>query len=107
MSSAYADIDYKNNRFEYPDLTRIIGEPTTASLITLHNQVKSNAQAVNTALGGGANGHLGLVCSPATYATLVPGNTPYERPVNPGQLQIAGNETQYRIAQRNQEHREA
>ena len=62
MGSVYEDIDYKNNIFEYPDLTGIIGEPVTASLITLHNKVKSNAQAVNTSLGGGENGHLGLVC---------------------------------------------
>ena len=107
MGSERESIDYKNNIFEYPDLTRIIGEPTTATLITLLNQVRSNAQSVNTSLGGGENGHLGLVCSPETYATLVPGDTPYERPVNPGELQLEGTETQYQIAQRNREHVEA
>ena len=107
MSKVFEDIDYKNNRFEYPDLTRIIGEPTTSSLITLHNEVKSNAISVNTTLGGGQNGHLGLVVTPATYATLVPGDTPYTRPANPGRLQITGNETQYQIAQRRDEHDEA
>ena len=107
MSTAFTDIDYKNNIFQYPDLTRIIGEPTTASLITLHTQVKSNAQAVHSPLGGGENGHLGLVVTPQVYATLVPGDTPYVRPVNPGVLQIDGNETQYQIAQRRSEHAEA
>ena len=107
MGPVIEDIDYRNNKFEYPDLTRIIGEPTTATLITLHNQVRSNAQSVDTALGGGENGHLGLVCTPETYATLVPGNTPYIRPENPGRLQIEGNETQYQIAQRREEHQEA
>ena len=107
MGSAYENIDYKNNIFEYPELTRIIGEPTTASLITLLNEVKTNAQAVHTTLGGGAHGHLGLVCSSTTYATLVPSNTPYERPRNPERLQIEGTETQYQIAQRNQEYQEA
>ena len=84
----FEDIDYKNNIFDHPDLTRIIGEPTTASLITLHQEVKANAQSVSTSLGGGANGHLGLVCSPETYQELVPGDTPYIRPTNPGRLQI-------------------
>ena len=107
MTNPYADIDYKNNFFQYPDLTRIIGEPTTASLITLHTEVKSNAQAVNSPLGGGENGHLGLVVTPEVYATLVPGDTPYVRPVNPGNLIINGDETQYQIAQRRQEHDEA
>ena len=46
MTKPFADINYKNNYFEYPDLTRIIGEPTTSSLITLYNEVKSNAIAV-------------------------------------------------------------
>ncbi len=76
------DIDYKNNLFEHPELTRILGEPTTASLITLLAEVRDNAGSVQTELGGGAHGHLGLVCSPATYQILVPATTPYERPEN-------------------------
>ena len=107
MTSLFDDVDYKNNVFEYPDLSRIIGEPTTATLITLHNEIKANAQSVHTTLGGGENGHLGLVCSPEAYQTLVPGGTPYEKPANPGRLQIEGNETQYQIAQRKQEHDES
>ena len=107
MGPIYEDVDYKNNRFEYPDLTRIIGEPTTATLMTLHNEIKSNAQSVPTSLGGGENGHLGLVCSPEAYAALVPGNTPYIRPENPGTLQIQGTETKYQISQRKEEHQEA
>ena len=77
MSSAFEDIDYKNNIFDYPDITRIVGEPTTSTLITLRNEIKANAQSVYTTLGGGENGHLGLICSEEAYATLVPANTPY------------------------------
>ena len=106
MNKAYDDIDYKNNYFDYPDLTRIIGEPTTSSLITLHNEVKANAITVACPLGGGQHGHLGLVCTPETYATLVPANTPYERPQDPGRFIIEGTETQYQIAQRRDEHAE-
>lgn len=100
MNHQFQDIDYKNNIFEYTDLTRILGESTIAALITLRNEVKANAQAVHSTLGGGEHDHLGLVCSPQTYATLVPGNTPYNKPTNSGRLVIDGNETQYQIAQR-------
>ena len=107
MTSHYTDVDYKNNIFEYLDLTRIIGEPTTVALITLQNEVKANAQAVHSTLGGGKHGHLGLICSPETYSTLVLGNTSYVKPTNPGRLVIDGTETQYQIAQRRDEHTEA
>ena len=107
MNQPFKDIDFKNNIFEYPDLTQIIGEPSTATLITLRNEVKANAQAVHSTLGRGEHGHLGLVCSPEIYATLIPGNTPYTKPQNPGRLIIEGTETQYQIAQPRDEHAEA
>ena len=44
------DIDYKTNLFEHPELTRIIGEPTMASLITLLAEVWDNAGSVQTDL---------------------------------------------------------
>eukprot|EP00957_Ditylum_brightwellii_P058044 4401828-Ditylum_brightwellii.AAC.1 len=60
MSSLKSNINYKNNYFEYPELTPIHGEPTTAALLNLRSKVRSNAQLVDTTLGGGANRHLGL-----------------------------------------------
>eukprot|EP00957_Ditylum_brightwellii_P089453 6811972-Ditylum_brightwellii.AAC.1 len=35
MLTTHQDIDYKSNVFELPELTRIRGEPTTSSLLTL------------------------------------------------------------------------
>ena len=93
--NAPQDIDYKNNLFEHPELTRIIGEPTTATLITLQAEVRDNAQAVQSDLGGGQHGHLGLVCTQAAYAALVPQAPAYTRPVNPGRLAVTSNLTQY------------
>ena len=101
------DVDYKNNLFEHPELTRIVGEPSTATLITLQAEVRDNAQSVQSDLGGGANGHLGLVCSDTTYQALVPDSTPYIRPENPGRLQMENDMTQYQIAQVRDEHAEA
>ena len=47
------DIDYKNNIFEIPELTKIHGEPSTATLLDLRNEIRCNAQSVTTTLGGG------------------------------------------------------
>ena len=94
--------------FEHPDLSCIIGEPTTTTLITLLAEVRDNAGSVQTDLGGGAHGHLGLVCSPNTYQTLIPGAEPYVRPENPGRLVLAeAGLTQYQIAQAREEHEES
>ena len=84
MNHQFNGVDFKENIFGYPDLTRIIGEPTTTALIILRNEIKVNSQAVYTALGGGKHGHLGLVCLPTMYATLLPGNTPYIKQLNLG-----------------------
>eukprot|EP00957_Ditylum_brightwellii_P093857 7147087-Ditylum_brightwellii.AAC.1 len=53
---------------------------------------ESNAQSVDTMLGGGANGHLGLVCDSAMY-TGIPGAAAYVCPLNPGQLTVTSTAT--------------
>eukprot|EP00957_Ditylum_brightwellii_P023640 1784127-Ditylum_brightwellii.AAC.1 len=53
-------------------------------------------QSSNTTLGGGANGHLVLVCDLSTYASI-PGTTSYVRPAHPGPLAIPGEATQFQI----------
>lgn len=100
-----SDIDYKNTHFEYPELTRIHGEPTTANLITLQREIRANAITVHTTLGGGHHGHLGLVCSAATYATI-PNTQVYVRPIAPGALALEQGLTQYQIAQAREQHAE-
>ena len=102
-----ANIDYKNNLFEHPELTRIVGEPSTATLITLQAKIRDNAQSVQSDLGGGEHGHLGQVCTPEAYCSLVPNAAPYERPENPGRLLVAEGLMQYQIAQYRDEHAES
>ena len=80
------NIDYINTTFEYPVLTKIQGQPDFQSLKTIKDELKANATTVPTDLGGGANGHLGLVLTPAEYANVNPIN--YVRPAHPGQLVI-------------------
>ena len=91
-------VDLKQTFFDYPELSKISGEPTLGSLMTLCNELKANAQSVTTTLGGGANGHLGLVLSAQAYEQIAPG-TPYIRPVLP-EMDIDNNDTRYILAQK-------
>ena len=65
------NIDYVDTYFEFPTLTNIHGEPTYFQLKELKNELKSNATSVTSDLGGGGNGHLGLVLSQQNIPTLV------------------------------------
>ena len=54
-----------------------MGELTTAMVITLQAEIRNNAQSVQSDLGGGANGHLGLVCTAEAYQELLLDIQPY------------------------------
>ena len=95
--------DFKNTYFQHPSLTPVRGEPTYESLTRMYREIKANANSVPTTLGGGNNGHLGLVVSQETYQRIAP-NTPFVRPVNPGVLGLLPNATQYQIAQQTATH---
>ena len=75
--------DYRS-LFEIKEATRINGEPTYESLTNLQDQLKINAQAIPSVLGGGNHGHLGLVVSPTEYQMIT--LTPFVRPTNPGEF---------------------
>ena len=79
MSGSSSFPNYRDTAFEYPDLTVITGEPTYESLTVLLNQLKANARSVQTSLGGGQNGYLGLLLSPEQCAILAP-TTPFIYP---------------------------
>ena len=61
----------------------IVGEPTYQTLKELKDQLKANATSIPTTLGGGNHGYLGLILSPAAYATISP--TAFVEPAYPGQ----------------------
>eukprot|EP00957_Ditylum_brightwellii_P148275 11289114-Ditylum_brightwellii.AAC.1 len=106
MSTSRTNINYNNNYFEYPELTLIHGEPTTSTLLSLHSKVRSNAQSGDTMLGGGSNGHLGLVCDATIYANI-PGAAAYVHPLNPGQLAVPATASQAQIVHLQDQHEEA
>ncbi len=84
-------INYRETFFEFPELTKIHGEPTSESLYKLRNELKANAQSVYSNLSDGAHGHLALVLDDVQYALLT--NQPFVRPTHPGALNMAANIT--------------
>jgi hypothetical protein len=88
---ASTGINYRETYFEFPELTKIHGEPTSESLFKIRNELKANAQSVYSHLSDGAHGHLALVLSDAQYAILT--NQPFARPVHPGPLVIPAGTT--------------
>ena len=81
-TTASGVIDIKQTYFDYPDLTKIDGEPNVITLLKLKNELKATAQSVSTLLGGGQHGNLGLILTPAEYQNVAYG-TPYNKPSLP------------------------
>ena len=58
-------IDYASSYFKYKTPTPIRGEPTNKALKRLQTELRANASSVETDLGGGDHGYLGLVLTDA------------------------------------------
>ena len=97
-------INYRDTFFEFPELTKLQGEPTCESLFLLRNELKANAQAVHSNLSDGAHGHLALVLSDAQYALITP--LAFIRPAHPGTLAIPDGTTAAMAAVLKEAHRE-
>ena len=98
-------VNYVDTYFEYKTLTKIHGEPSYEGIKKIKDELKANAMAVNSELGGGQHGHLGLVLTPEEYARI--SNVPYERPDHPGDVDIPGNTTQHEATRLLREHKDA
>ena len=82
------NIDYAAVYFKYSVPTPITGEPTHKSLKRLKTELRANASSVDTDLGGGDHGYLGLVLTDVEYARIMPTPQPFV-PLNfPGLLVI-------------------
>ena len=86
-------VDYISTYFEHPTLAKIHGEPNYTMLRKMKNELMRNASSVPSDLGGGANGHLGLLLSPVDYNYVTA--IAYVRPVHPGILVIPAGTTQH------------
>ena len=98
-------IDYANAYFPNPTVPQIVGQPTFEKLRRLKKALKANAASVQSELGGGAFGHLGLVLDDATYHRLTQHH--YVAPPHPGPLVIVAQTAHHEAVRLRDEHREA
>ncbi|GAX15904.1 hypothetical protein FisN_2Lu384 [Fistulifera solaris] len=83
MSSATAAISQENIFAIFPEpVVKIEGDPSPLQIHQLIKNVRANASAIDSNIGDGRHGHLGLVVSPEFYATL--SDQPFTVPANPG-----------------------
>jgi hypothetical protein len=73
-------------KFPTKRLPIIDGEPDYASISKMVQLLYSNAATLATTLGGGRNGHIGIIMPAELYATL--SNVPYHGPPDPGPVPI-------------------
>jgi hypothetical protein len=84
----YATVDEVMDSFPHPVLPTVQGEPDYQTIHATRKFLQANSWAINTHLGGGTLGHLGLIISDASYAMIAPttdaGPTIWTTPQAPG-----------------------
>jgi hypothetical protein len=58
--------------FSHPILPTVQGEPDYQTIHATRKFLQANSRAIDTHLGGGTLGHLGLIISDAVYAMIAP-----------------------------------
>ena len=100
------NVDYANVYFKYKIPTPINGEPSNKSLKRLKTELRANGSSVDTDLGGGDHGYLGLVLSDQEYARIQPTPTPFVAPNFPGALIVDPALTAVQQVQARETHKE-
>jgi hypothetical protein len=79
----YATVEYVISFFPHPFLPSVTGEPGYHTLHEIRKMLRANARSIDTHLGGGAFGHLGVIFSDAAYEMISTLNA-WENPEFPG-----------------------
>jgi hypothetical protein len=84
----YATVEDVMASFPHPVLPKVQGEPDYQTIHATRKFLQANSRAIDTHLGGGTLGHLGLIISDASYAMIAPttaaGPTLWTTPQAPG-----------------------
>jgi hypothetical protein len=84
----YSTVEDVIASFPHPVLPTVQGEPDYQTIHATIKFLQANSQAIDTHLGGGTLGHLGLIISDASYAMITPttdaGPTLWTSPQAPG-----------------------
>ena len=100
------NVDYAATYFKYPTPTPINGEPTNKTVKRLKTELRANGSSVDTDLGGGDHGYLGLLLTDLEYSRIIPTPTRFRAPAWPGALTIAANATPIEAVHAKELHRE-
>ena len=95
-------VDY-SSKFPTASLPRIVGRPNYLKLKDLKKFLQTGALGIQSDLGGGAHGHLGLVLDDATYQAIS-GGIPYIRPPHPGVLEVPAGTAHHEAVRFRDEH---
>jgi hypothetical protein len=68
----YSTVEDVMASFPHPILPKVEGEPDYQTIHATRKFLQANSRAINTHLGGGTLGHLGLIISDASYAMISP-----------------------------------
>jgi hypothetical protein len=68
----YATVEDVIASFPHPVLPTVKGEPDYQTIHAIRKSLQPNSRAIDTHLGGGTLGHLGLIVSDASYAMIAP-----------------------------------
>jgi hypothetical protein len=86
----YATVKDVIASFPHPVLPTVQGELDFQKIHTIWKSLQANSRAIDTHLGGGTLGHLGLIVSDASYAMIAPvtetGPTLWVGPTAPGPI---------------------
>jgi hypothetical protein len=84
----YATVEDVMASIPHPVLPTVQGDPDYQTIHATRKCLQANSRAIDTHLGGGTLGHLGLVISYASYAMIAPttdtGPTLWTSPQAPG-----------------------
>jgi hypothetical protein len=68
----YSTVEDVMASFPHPILPTLEGDPDYQTIHTTRKFLQANSRAINTHLGGGTLGHLGLITSDASYSNIAP-----------------------------------
>jgi hypothetical protein len=68
----YSTVEAVMASFPHPILTTVQGEPDYQTIHATRKFLQANSRAIDTHLGRGTLGHLGLIISDASYAMIAP-----------------------------------
>jgi hypothetical protein len=68
----YSTVEDALVSFPHPILLTVEGEPDYQTIHATRKFLQANSRAIDTHLGGGTLGHLGLIISDAAYSNIAP-----------------------------------